>query len=440
MINKTLFLNVFLYFEIRLMMFFIKNKYFQNLGLIIFFIGMECFRAPDILKYGRFWEDESALFQYAWSHSFIETVCYVYGGYLNLAANISIWAAKTLVPLEYAPYVTTGTGLLFFILPLFLLLTAQDKWLQQFRTRLFATLLILLVPEHMELSLESLHIQFWLIFSTLIIILLESTPYQRYLKDGILLLCALSSMIAILLIPILGIRYLMDRNRFRLEQLCLLMIGGFIQFFICYNPYQARSFHFSFVDYLTVFFTRNFISPFIGVNIYSFAYLESIYNLRENSLIPIIPCIGAILFFIFMIYCIYKYPKIRIDIGILLLALIEMQFISIYGAIGPVNWFYHLSWNQRYVFLTQIIIVLILLYLSANLPIKGQYFCYVVILWISCVGVFNFYEIKQTAPFALTWKQQVTLWRSNPNVSFVAWPGHNVWMFKLVKKLQYNSK
>lgn len=414
-------------------MFSFKNKYFQNFVLIIFFIGMEFLRSPDILIYGRFWEDEAVLFQHAWNHSFIEIVCYVYGGYLNLAANISIWAAKTLVPLEYAPYVTTGIGLLFFVLPLFLLLTAQDQWLQQFRSRLFATLLLLFVPEHMELSLESLHIQFWLIFAVLIIIVLESTQHQRYLKSIIILLSALSSMIAILLIPILGIRYLVDRNRFRLEQLCYLMAGGLIQFFVCYSPYKAREFHLSLVDYLTVLFTRNFISPFIGMNIYSFSYLDSIYNLREHNLTPIIPCIGSILFFTLMIYCLYKYPKIRIDIGILLFALIEMQFIGVYGAIGPVNWFYHLGWNERYVLLTQIVLVLILLYLSAKLPKKGQYFCCFIIVWISFVGVFNFFKIKQVATSSLTWKQQVKLWRSNPDFSFVAWPGHNVWVFKLSK-------
>lgn len=415
-------------------MVFLKNKYFQNFGLLLFFIGMECLRSPNILTYGRFWEDEAVLFQRAWTHSFSETIFYIYGGYLNLSANISIWAARSLVPLEYAPYVTTSVGLFFFALPLFLLLTAQDRWLQQFRTRLFATLLLLFVPEHMELSLESLHIQFWLILAVLVIVLLNATQHQRYLKVVILLLAALSSMIAVTLIPILGIKYLIDRNRFRLEQFCFLTLGGLIQFFICYSPYEARGFHFSWIDYLTVFFTRNFISPFIGINYYSIAYLESIFNLRENLLLPIIPCIGAVLFFIFIFYCLYKFPKIRLELGILFLVLLEFQFICIFGSIGPVKWFYHLSWNQRYVFLTQVILVLMLLYLSANLSIKGQYCCYFIMTWLSFVGIFNFFQISQKAPSPLTWSQQVKLWQGNPDFSFSAWPGHQVWIFKLSHK------
>ncbi|MDI2091212.1 hypothetical protein [Commensalibacter oyaizuii] len=395
---------------------------------------MECLRSPDILIYGRFWEDEAVLFQDAWTHSDIDTIFRVYGGYLNLAANFSIWIAKTFVPLQYAPFFTSIYGLIFQIIPLFLLLTASDQWLSCFKTRLLLTLLLIFVPEHVELSMESLHTQFTLIIAIVVIILLKAQYHQRYFKLFILVLASLSSMIAVLFVPILGIKLLLDRQYLRLEQFFFFTVGCCIQFFVCYSPYEARSFHFSLVDFLTVLFTRNFIAPFIGIHDFSIQYLETINQLRETNTIPILPCIGGIIILSILIFCLYQYPKTRWTLGILFLSLLNIQFICIYGSIGPISWFYHLAWNQRYVFLTETIFVLILVFLSTTLPKKGQYFCYGLGIWLCIVGAINFFALKQTAPSSLTWKTQVSLWKQDPNYTFYAWPGNHVWKFTIPKQ------
>ena len=60
----------------------------------------------------------------------MQALLFSYGGYLNLVANAGALAARWLLPLAIAPYLTIGLGLLFQLLPPLLLLTARDEWLR----------------------------------------------------------------------------------------------------------------------------------------------------------------------------------------------------------------------------------------------------------------------------------------------------------------------
>lgn len=227
---------------------------FLLLGIFAFFL---CLRSPEILIKGRFWAEEGTVFFHnAWTCSFTTALFTSYGGYLNLATNAATLLAFWLAPLPQAPYVTIAIGLAFQLLPLYLLLTAREAWLADFKTRVWATLLLLLVPETSEISLQSLHIQFSLsLASAIILTLATERTVQRWFRLGILFLTPLCGLSAIPLGLLYGLRVLYQRSWLRFEQLCVFSLSSALQLLFFYDPHfgNARHYSFSLIDFLTVF-------------------------------------------------------------------------------------------------------------------------------------------------------------------------------------------
>ena len=107
-----------------------------------------CARMPNIVIEGRFWAEEgNVFFHNAWTLPPLRALFTSYAGYLNLATNAATLAARWLLPLRLAPYLTILVGLLGQLCAPLLLLTARDAWLGPTWRRIVAVLLVLLVPE-----------------------------------------------------------------------------------------------------------------------------------------------------------------------------------------------------------------------------------------------------------------------------------------------------
>lgn len=404
---------------------FIKIKsYFhckqkQTIALLLFVAIIHLTRAPDILLHGRLWAEEGSFFYHAWTVSPLKTLFYSYGGYLNLPVNAAILFARWCVPLKYAPYVTTSIGFLFQLLPIFLLLTAKDKWLSSFKIRLLITLLLLFVPETAEISLQSLHIQFHLMLASTIILILDNhSTHQRWFKLNILLLTTLSGLMSIIIIPLYFTRYLIDREYLRLEQFITLLIGYIIQFSFFYKPFTERHYHTSIIDFFSVFFARDLYIPFLSNADTSQLYLQSLPQHPEALFIAY--SITAIVLFLF-IFCFYKYPKTRFGIYIFICALLDLE-LSIFGAIGPIDWFFKLYLNQRYLFISQSLLCLLLVYFIYTLPRTGKYICIFMSVWILITGIYNYYHITSNVTHVMPWRKQIKLWYHHPNLKLEIWP------------------
>ncbi|MDI2113681.1 hypothetical protein [Commensalibacter nepenthis] len=386
-------------------------------------------RSPEILIDSRFWAEERVFFENAWIMNPLKALFFSYGGYLNLPVNAATLIARWCVPLIYAPYVTMCIGLLFQLLPTYLLLTAKDKWLSSFKIRLFLALLLLFVPESLEISLQSLHIQFHLTLAAAIILLLDtSSGNQRYFRISILLLTTLSGVMSIFLVPLYLLRCLVDKDPLRFEQFTILLIGNIIQFVFFYQSFHDRQYHFSVTDFLSIFFVKNLYIPFLGNNSLSNPYLLYLKSLITTQQIPIFACCISIAVLLIIIYCFYKYPKTRQASYLLGYNLLNLA-LATFGAIGPTAWFFEPYFNQRYAFINQSLMCILLGYFMYALPKKGQYICILLSILLLIVNCHNFYHLVSHSYGVIPWREQIKIWKHNPNMNLEIWP--KGWFIKL---------
>ncbi len=110
-----------------LMRLFRRDRVFVPVMLALLTLAI-CLRMPEIILKGRFWAEEGNIFfRNAWLLPPMRALLNPYGGYLNLAANGGTLAARWLLPLRLAPYLTIGLALVVQLCPLLLLLDAGDE-------------------------------------------------------------------------------------------------------------------------------------------------------------------------------------------------------------------------------------------------------------------------------------------------------------------------
>lgn len=400
----------------------LHSRRYQTIALLLLVAIIHLTRSPEVIIDSRFWAEEGGFFYHAWVMPPLQALFYSYGGYLNLPVNAATLIAKWCAPLKYAPYVTIIIGVLFQLLPTFLILTAKDKWLVSFYNRALITLLLLFVPESLEIALQSLHIQFQLTLAAAIILILDNTStHQRWFKLIILLLTPLSGVMSILLLPLYALRCYIDKDRLRIEQFFTLFIGNIIQFAFFYQSFNLRQYHTSLTDFLSIFFAKELYIPFFGNNSLSNPYLFYLQSLVKNQQIPILACCISIFFLFIIIFCFYKYPKTRLASYLLAYALLNLA-LSTFGIIGPTYWFFEPYFCQRYAFISQSLLCILLVYFIYTLPKTGQYICIFLSIWLLIASTYNYYHFTSISYGVPPWRQQIKLWKHHPDIIIKTWP------------------
>ena len=110
---------------------------------------------------------------HAWNMPPLQALLTPFGGYLNIFATGGTLAARWLVPLGDAPYVTIAIALLVQLVTPAILLGARDAWLGPPLVRLVACLLVVTVPASEEIWLQTLHCQFQLALAAAVIMALD---------------------------------------------------------------------------------------------------------------------------------------------------------------------------------------------------------------------------------------------------------------------------
>lgn len=402
----------------------LQNRKLQTGLLLTLFALSFCLRCPNALIEGRFVAEEGCTFFHnAATLSPLKALFTSFGGYLNITTNAATLIAYWVVPLRYAPYVTTFIGLLFQLCPLFLLLTAKDPWLDTFKVRVLATLVLLLIPPSSELSLQSLHIQFQLVLSCAIIVALETqNNYQRWFRLCVLFLSPLSGLLVISLLPVFALRVIVDKTWLRFEQFLTLTFGSFLQYCFFYIHLDARSYEFSFVNLLTILFSRNILVPFIGLHRFSNRITRMLYDIRLHENIPYLACVIPIIILAFAIYLIIQYPKARSAFWFILSGLILLS-VCIYGALGGSINIIMAYAGERYIFCSQALFGLALLYFSVQLPFpKQRKIANVILGWLLIMGVFNFSHPPDNTIKGRNWPQEVKSWQQDHHHALEVWP------------------
>lgn len=428
------------------------RKSWQNISLISLYVFFLFARAPDILLQGRFWAEEGFVF---YSNAFnlhpLQALFHVYGGYINLGASgTTLIARYVFLPPRYAPYVTIFCGLFVQLLPLYVLLTAKDKWLQLFKTRVLATLLLLFIPESSEISLQCLHLQFHLTLACVFIAFTTSSYNHQKPKLFILFLAPLCGLLPITTIPIFLYKTITKGNRAQYYQMLALIGGSSIQLsfyltnhwlhFDTSESWLPRYNHLSYTELTNVIFVRDILFPFLGHrNVYALKWMANISSALQYHSFSRLACVIPTLLFLGLIALFLKYPKTRAGLN-LLFAAIFIQSICIYGSIGGPLQVINPYFTERYSFIAQAILAFLLLYFSITLPFKGSIVCHLLIGWLLIVGINNFfYTFPETKDGAgKIWSQELKKWKKNTSYHPKTWSSG--WYIVMPKALVTNRK
>ena len=220
----------------------------QKCGLLAAFALLVALRIPRAWPHGRFLDEEGTIFfAYAWHRPALDALFRSFGGYLNLAANATTLLDVELVrggilPLEFAPYLTMITALLFQCLPALLILTGRAGWLTRRWAVVAALLIVAIGPRTEEVFLDVLHIQFHLALCVALILALDSPrSWRARIGYGVILILApLCGPGAIVLLPLFALRTLVDRDRVRLVQTAIFAIATAVQLLMFFTPSPVR--------------------------------------------------------------------------------------------------------------------------------------------------------------------------------------------------------
>jgi hypothetical protein len=164
-------------------------------------------RSPQLFVEPRFWAEEGVLyFAYAHSHDFWTSLFAAHAGYYNFTANLA-GALATLVPLAYAPTVTTFIAFLVHLATALVAFTSRTPFTDTRLARWVAAVGVLLLAPT-QVWLTTISAQFWLAIAAFFI-LAETAPRRgarAWLARVVLAIGALTAGVTCFLAPLFAWR------------------------------------------------------------------------------------------------------------------------------------------------------------------------------------------------------------------------------------------
>lgn len=387
--------------------------------LLITYAALSCARMPQIVLTGRFWAEEgSVFFRNAWDLPPLQALFTSYGGYLNLPATASALAARWLMPLELAPYLTTGVALAVQLLAPLLLLTSPEAWLRPFWVRLGCVLVLVLTPQLGEGLLQTLHCQFQLALCCGLLLALAPMPGRAWLC--LLFLAPLSGPVPFALVPLFLARAWLDGSRARLIQACVLAAGSLIQMLLFFHAVAGRGYALHPVLALCVITIRYLEAPFFGI-VHASVVATLVRARLQHGFVPIRAVLLPILIFSALLLTTLLRRSARPAFW-LLAAACAIGAATYLGAIGGAQAMFDPASGERYVFVPQTLLALCVLALAATYGGWARNAFCGVVLWLLAVGAYayvNPWDVLATGP---DWRSEIAAWRVDPRHELKIWP------------------
>lgn len=232
-------------------------------GTFVLYIALCVLRAPKVFD-GRFRAEEGVYYGLFQHGPLLKNLLLTGPGYPVVLTNAAVLAAH-LVPVEYAPFVTTAVA---FAVQL-VLIAMLAFWHERIGLTAAAAALIALAlavtPHSAELYASTSKTQ-WIAAAICVVVLIEQDQSAARLTCIVLFLCGLTGIAAALLIPAFLLKWLMDRSRVSLAQLVALAVPNLAIFAIgraLMDPVAGRTYSLDPQLYLATISVHT-ISDFLG--------------------------------------------------------------------------------------------------------------------------------------------------------------------------------
>jgi len=229
-------------------------------------------RAPNLLIHPRLWAEEGSVFlQYAYQYPWHITILSPHQGYYSFLTNfVSLFAR--VVPLQYAPFITTYTALVIQMIPYVIILWGKSCLWNNPMRKIIGCMIVLLSPAATgEVWLNTTNVHFHLCVISFLILLEpvdNISRVRRTLYRVLLLIGGLTSVPSVFLLPLFVISALQERKRERLMQAGLLFLCLFLQIIALTSELKSERLH-SGMPLLDFGYLKEFVRAYLRYGIKS---------------------------------------------------------------------------------------------------------------------------------------------------------------------------
>lgn len=216
---------------------------------------------------GRFWAEEGhVFFRDLYGLSFFEALSYVsprHGQYF-LGINLSVYLA-TLVPFEYAPLVTTYFALVIQAIIVVLLLGYRDQL--KINSLSLAALMVIItaIPQSDEVWASSTNMHWHMqVILVLILIVSPSTKRARWMIAVLLILCGLTSLSIVFVLPLFLAKAFLTRDKDDLNHAAIAAATSLLQLAVFFSTPSTREVAFSPAVLFFAVANQQFVHPLLG--------------------------------------------------------------------------------------------------------------------------------------------------------------------------------
>lgn len=400
-------------------------------------------RLPELLIEPRFWAEEGAsYFSYAYNHNWLVNLFSPQYGY-NTLYNSIVTSLAAVVPLEYAPAVTTYLA---FIVQLSVS-TAAIWWdipLLDSLTKKFVIALFIQILAYPRIWTTTIGVQYWLCVLSLLILLYNHNAKDRkifVLQNCLLTMNGLTGILSCILIPAFVLKSVTTKSRRVMTHTAILILCSFVQVAVFLNFYSSKdaALNSRFGDFNLLYVLSKTIRFLITVPFYERYMFSSPIGealeiaLRKSLSVITGPAIYSpqydfyllemfmglmLIFYLFVL----MYKKIRqLDTQLLAISIFLVTAVSTYFSVNS-------SGGPRYSFAPSIMIMLLVVGAVNDKTIpKALSYIAVILVTLSLTVSLNHYRGNMMGGVAYDaswpkWKEEIKVWKTDHNYPIGIWP------------------
>jgi hypothetical protein len=397
----------------------------ERTAMVLVFMLLIAARFPNVALHGRVWAEEGTGFlRNAIVLPWPQAIFHSYGGYLNVVANLAGIVAAHMVPLEQVRWVGVVTGLLFQAIPAILLVSSGFDWLQTRLSLVVALLLIATAPLVEEVWLNSLHPQFHLTLCAALILAMDTAcGWKGRIHNLLIFLGALCGPTIWFLLPLFVARAVIDRSRPRAVQAGVLAAGLLLQVVFFLQADQTNGSSFNLGAVIAAFFVKTLLTPWLDYRTAG-AMANRLANRAAAGagfgLIGLAVAEGLITCLVGVLLWLR-----RRDTSFWMFAAAIIIAVPSYAAArGGTLELVHIGLGDRYAFVPEVLIALVLLEMAVTgkkwIGISAR----VGVVWLLVIGVAEFQDDPLHGYFSKgpRWVDEVAAWRQNATHVLRVWP------------------
>jgi hypothetical protein len=392
-------------------------------------------RAPSLFVNPRFWAEEGpTYFAFAWHHDWLTALIQPHLGYYSLVPNVATTLAVHLVPLEWAPFLTTAIAFCIQLIPIAIILWGGDQIWQGSGRQFLAVMAVMFTLASGETWLTTICDQFYLALASFLILVGDPGSSSRIKNWAyrFLLVCAgLNGVVSALLAPLFLVKWFATRRREVAYQFSILATCLLIQLAaaaVSLDSYGSASDRVGFVPVSvlgSILVVKSSILPFLGIGA-ARTVSHILFDLLDGAPVVVVS-VGILTSLVFTTQCwLLTAAMDRIRRLYFIGSVLILTLPAIILSIDPKNHLLLGMEGHRYFLAANIIFVLAGIS-SVNLDrtafrLSRDLVVSLMVASALFVGMIYFRPALCIAPWWSDWQEEVRRWRTDSSYRLEVWP------------------